>query len=192
MTDFNFKRFLVEARTLPLTEERNMLLMALNGLIKKDWTNLLVYSDWLQDHKDPLGEYVQIIAGQIGARRAGRKWQDDPDRHQKHDRYHEVENEVYDRTIKRIKNWYYSGGFAHDEWSYTGPKTGRKRSSIVVNNLKFSRVGSGYGNDKPMSWTEVPTELLKAGLALHLRRNYHFDTAHHPTIRGARKINPIN
>src|SRR5687768_10196394 len=110
MINFSFKEFLSEGRSLPIdSEERNFLLSSLNGLLKNDWTSLLVYSDWLQDKGSPLGEYIQIIREQISNRKAGEP-QEDSSRRAKFRRHRELSDVIHDKIIRYVDGWYYSGG----------------------------------------------------------------------------------
>lgn len=185
--EFSFKTFL-EARSLPVdSQERHFLLSALNKLIKRDWSDLLIYADWLQERGEPLGEYIGMVYENIKNRSEDSKY---TLRFPKFKRSISLDNQIYDTNIKDIKNWYYVGGFGNDEWSYSGPIRGKKPLNIAVYNLRFYKLGKRWNERKSISWNEVPTELLKAGLAIHLRKNFFYDTAHHHTVRGVRNFNP--
>jgi uncharacterized protein (TIGR02996 family) len=184
MINFSFKKFLTEGRAFPIqSDERNYLLGVCQQLAKGDWTEALIYADWLEKKGDPLGNYIQMVHEQRTGRSSGKNWHDDPDRHNKWRNFDALNNRLYDQMIRRPSDaWQLApGSSAHTEWQYTGP--GKKRSPIQVWNLRFSR-SAGEGEVR-IPWREVPTELLKAGLALYLRINHSFDTPVHraPRVR---------
>ena len=149
---------------IDIIQERGFLLQALYGMLKGDWTHLLVYSDWLQDNNDFFGEYIQYIYKRIQNRQ-------DKETKEEWKRYQFLGNWVYDNTIKGIKDWYFMSGYNNNEWVNS-----KENITISVYRLKFELVKPGFGNDEKLSWEDVPTELLKAGLAKHLEYNYHFDS----------------
>lgn len=175
--NLSFKNFLGD-------KERSLVLHALTGIVKTDWTPLRIYGDWLMDNGDAFGDFIHLTCTRIQKRKDGVQIDGEPGWKEEIGNWMKLRERVEESVVKNIKNWSYVGTGANDEWNCLT----KKRANIGVHNLAFYTVGKNYRDAKPLSWSQVPTELLKAGLALHLGRNYVHDTPHHPLLRGSRSV----